>query len=507
MPKKKTTEEFIIDAISKHGNEFDYSKVIYKGNKEKVIIICKEHGEFLIRPNDHLNGVKCPKCSGNYHRTTADFIEEATLKFNHKYDYSKTIYSNNKTDIIIICPTHGEFKQTPEHHLNSPTGCPKCSAIERGLSARLTKSDFLIRSIKQHGNRYLYHKVEYSLTSVPVVIVCRQHGEFRQTPETHMNGCGCPICKNIKVGRSLKLSLEEFIYRSSNIHNFFYMYPRAKYLGNDKKICITCPIHGDFIQTAAHHMKGHGCPKCKGEKNRERLLFTTEDFIRMAKEKHGDRYDYSKVVYISSRDKVCIICKEHGEFWQTAGLHLSGANCSKCTGTFMDKDMFVEKAEKVHKYLYSYGKTDYVNTETPVIIICKEHGEFLQTPHRHLQGQGCPICAQSTGELLIYNNLKRKNILVETQKKFKACKYEKVLPFDFYLPKYDLLIEYHGEQHYEYIEFFHKNYNGFLFRQQKDKIKKDYAEKHHNFLEIPYWEFHNIEKILEEKIKQLDKQS
>ena len=127
---------------------------------------------------------------------------------------------------------------------------------------------------------------------------------------------------------------------------------------------------------------------------------TTEEFVRRAKLKHGDLYDYTKTNYISSLEKVTIVCKEHGEFPQTANKHISGRGCPKCAKESSKKDQtwttekFVSKAKEVHGNLYDYTKTADVFSKTKLIITCKEHGDFLQLPTLHLAGQGCSACGR-----------------------------------------------------------------------------------------------------------------
>ena len=126
---------------------------------------------------------------------------------------------------------------------------------------------------------------------------------------------------------------------------------------------------------------------------------TTEEFIKKARKVHGDRYDYSKVEYVTSKTKIRIVCLKHGEFSQTPEKHLLGHGCIKCHRASlakrysMGKEKFIEKATAVHNGFYDYSAVEYVNTHTHVQIICPIHGAFLQVPSSHLQGHGCPICA------------------------------------------------------------------------------------------------------------------
>ena len=146
----------------------------------------------------------------------------------------------------------------------------------------------------------------------------------------------------------------------------------------------------------------------------------TKDFIKKAIKIHGNRYDYSKVNYIDTNTKVCIICPIHGEFWQTPHNHLRGRKCKKCyfDSEKLNTISFIEKAKKVHGDKYDYSKVEYIDSKTKVCIICPKHGEFLQAPNKHLLGQGCPLCSESKLEeetrILLENN----KIRFEYQKRF-----------------------------------------------------------------------------------------
>lgn len=127
MSKKKTTEEFIKEAKILYGDKYDYSKVEYFGNKQKVCIICPKHGEFWQTPNSHLRGRGCPKCGGTAKSNTREFIKRAESVHGNKYNYSLVDYKTSKRKVKIICPEHGVFEQTPDMHLKG-RGCPKCNA-------------------------------------------------------------------------------------------------------------------------------------------------------------------------------------------------------------------------------------------------------------------------------------------------------------------------------------------------------------------------------------------
>ena len=209
---------------------------------------------------------------------------------------------------------------------------------------------------------------------------------------------------------------------------------------------------------------------------------TTENFIEKAKRIHGDKYNYNKVNYVDWKTKVCIICPKHGEFWQRPNGHLTGKGCMRCakeklSAAFkLTEEEFIEKARNVHGDKYDYNKVVYVNNHTKVCIICPKHGEFWQTPMKHLAGQGCSKCKNSSLELAVENKLKRCNIRYETHKFFKWLKLNGPQHLDFFLPDYNIAIECQGEQHYnDKTEKYSENFEKTRLR---DENKYMLLEKH-----------------------------
>jgi hypothetical protein len=192
---RKLTKEIFIEKANKiHNNKYDYSKVKYVNYYTKVIIICPIHGEFLQTPNVHLFGHGCRKCANNSISNALkydinEFIELANKKHNNVYNYDKVIYINNVTKIIITCPIHGDFTQIPRGHLNGQ-GCPKCNK-----TYKLTQKIFIKRANKLHKKFYNYDKFIFINVRTKGIIICPIHGEFLQTPNSHINNNkGCPGC-------------------------------------------------------------------------------------------------------------------------------------------------------------------------------------------------------------------------------------------------------------------------------------------------------------------------
>ena len=287
-----------------------------------------------------------------------------------------------------------------------------------------------------------------------------------------------------------RLTKDEFIKKAKEIHKGKYNYSKVDYVNNKTKVCIICPIHGEFWQTPHRHMEGDGCVKCSGLKK-----LTTDEFINESIKIHGNKYNYSNVKYINNRTKVCIICPIHGEFWQSPKAHLKGNNCPKCSHQSYKntKEEFIKKAQKIHGDKYDYSKVEYVNNHTPICIICPEHGEFWQTPNAHLSGKnGCPICFESHLEKEVDLLLNNNNIAFEREKKFEWLfnKNEKKLKLDFYLPDLNIAIECQGLQHYILVPHMGGK-KGLEKRKENDLIKREKCYEHN----IPIIYYGKKEKI------------
>lgn len=286
-----------------------------------------------------------------------------------------------------------------------------------------------------------------------------------------------------------------FIENAGKVHEEKYNYSKATYINSRTKICIICPIHGEFWQTPSSHLSGSGCPKCAKEKASRRKKLCTEEFIKKAKTVHHDKYDYARVKYKDCRTNVCIICPKHGEFWQMPYKHLQGHGCPECGSPVqLTKEMFINKAKRTHGDKYDYSKVKYCGCDIKVCIICSKHGDFWQTPSSHLQGKGCPVCNFSHLERETMTQLCKNNIDYETQKRFKWLRTDKrQMSLDFFLPAFQVAIECQGIQHYKSRGFFSEN--KLIKIRQNDKLKRELCQKHN--IKIYYIKYNDdvVEKI------------
>ena len=234
-----------------HGNEYDYSLLDSYETQSYIKVICRTHGVFETKLNNHKNGQKCAKCVGGVKKSPDYYLQKFKKIHGDRYDYSKVRYINSKDPVTIICKEHGEFQQSLGSHLKS--NCPYCSG---GVQL---DTKFIIKKFKLvHGDRYDYSKVKYSRSVEPVIIICKQHGKFKQTPSSHVSGANCPHC----VG-GVKLTWAYYLEKLQNIHGDKYDYSLVtNNPSSNDDIEINCRIHGPFIQRLSHHLGGSGCQIC-----------------------------------------------------------------------------------------------------------------------------------------------------------------------------------------------------------------------------------------------------
>lgn len=198
------------------------------------------------------------------------------------------------------------------------------------------------------------------------------------------------------------MRLETFLLKSLKKFGSKYTYPNISNLfkNNKVKINIICPEHGNFWQSPSIHINGHGCPLCAKHETIKKKSITSEIYFKKVKEKHNNKYDYSKSLFKSLKEKITIVCPAHGDFVQTANIHLKNG-CIKCRDDSyrMTLKSFLEKANKKHNYIYNYSLiTSYKNNKQKIKIICNIHGVFSLRIDNHLKGDTCPQCSYT-----IYN--------------------------------------------------------------------------------------------------------
>ena len=268
----------------------------------------------------------------------------------------------------------------------------------------MTKTEIFIEKARQiYGDKYDYSKVEYKNAYTKVCIICPTHGEFWQTPNNHLMGHGCYNC-----GKRKKTT-NDFIEESIKIHGSKYDYSKTEYTSANNKVCIICPEHGEFFIRASSHLSGCGCKKCATKNTADSQRKDIKLFIEEARAIHGNKYDYTKSEYINVNKKICIICPEHGEFWQTPNAHIR-------------------------------------------------------------LREGCPQCKNSRMCDYLTRYLTENNVIFEKEKTFEWLKYKNNMLLDYYLPEYNIAIECQGGQHFVNVKKFGGS-NGLKVIQERDYLK------------------------------------
>lgn len=318
------------------------------------------------------------------------FIEKAKIIFGDAYDYGKVpneFKSNSSVKVEIICPKHGSFFKSYGNHIIKKQGCPECAKKDKKL--KLSNDEFInrLKSI-YNSDDYSFDKVNYTGINNNIIITCKKHGDFEISPKSALyKGAKCKQCQD-KI-----LSRETFIKKANEVHHNYYDYSKVNFIASKYKVEIICPKHGSFFVSPVLHVnKCVGCAKCHYEKHGR---LTIEQFIKIANERYNNFYDYSKVKFVKHSDIIEIICPKHGSFFQSVSSHLNGSKpCPNCRKILTQQSDFIKMANEVHGLKYDYSKVDFKNMQTPVEVICPKHGSFYPSPSNHIHKKsGCPKCA------------------------------------------------------------------------------------------------------------------
>ena len=271
--------------------------------------------------------------------TKEEFINKARELHGDKYSYELVPDEfNANSKVKIVCPVHGEFEQCARTHYRK-SGCPKCALDGRVKSMRSSNDEFIAKLKTVFGDKYGTDLVEYKDGDTKVKLVCDKHGVFEKTPHELLRGNGCPVCGSERGHANRRILFDNVIKRANTIHHNKYGYEKFIYNGFFTKSTIICPIHGEFEQSMSKHLLGQGCPLCGRESSADAQRKGTDEFIAESKKKFGDKFDYSKVVYVNNKANVLLKCDKHGWFEITPQSHLSSKTGCKLCGMEITKDV------------------------------------------------------------------------------------------------------------------------------------------------------------------------
>lgn len=314
-----------------------------------------------------------------------------------------------------------------------------------------------------------------------------------------------------------KLTQEEAEARLKTLAPEF-IYPPFIYKGSAAPIKAICPIHGEFITSIDKITAGYRCPKCGMDRliKKNKSVRPPEVLSNLVKERFKDRpLDFSESEFKGSRDEIVFKCELHG-YKKSIPIYLlrNIYGCDECARieahntkreTFEE---FVEKSRNAHPDVeYDYSFVNLLDCDTPVEIVCPKGHHFWQTPYNHYNGADCTICKESKGERRIALWLDNHNISYTRQHRINPLKYvlfgRNKFKVDFFLPDFNIIIEFHGKQHYIRVESWHTE-EEFQNQQDRDRRLRDYCKKNGiKLIEIPYTKLKEIDKILDKKIGRL----
>lgn len=398
--KSKGRDKFITQSNELYGTTYDYSKVVYINNSDKVTIFCNVHQkEFTQTPKRHLLGVGCTDCLSEKtnKKRTETFISKAIEIHGHKYDYSKVEYKGMLNKVSIICKVHGIFEQTPSGHYVT-SGCAQCSTVTSSQTRKNNEGfSFLKRVEKLYEGKYDYSLAKYKGNNVHIKILCPIHGEFQQTPIQHSKGVGCNKC-NIYDSMT---PTEYFISKSKEIHGDTYDYTNSIFTHSNNKVDIICPTHGAFSQEARNHSSaGSGCPKCVGNTSKNETVIM--DHIRQLGfeviQSNRDLIPPLEVDITIPSKKVVI--EYNGLYWHSEkfgkdrNYHKNKTNLCKYKGyrlIHIWEDDFINNPERELGFIkYSLGLCDKEKIyarKTEVRKIPNKEGRLFLDKY-HIQGSG-----------------------------------------------------------------------------------------------------------------------
>lgn len=357
--------------------------------------------------------------------------------------------------------------------------------MEKRKAYRHTKESFVEKAKSIHGDKYSYDLVDYKNIRTKVVITCPIHGNFEQTPKSHMNGQGCPICGKLKANslfdnqyrKNHRKTAEEF--QSELKEKFGDKYTLlSEFKGMREPIRVFCNAidengvpHGEILTRADYLLSGHGCEKCGRKKFRDTIkqrqkkpkkprikkvnprIVSFEKFEERLKNIAGDKLSVSREDFKNMNTRMKVVCNECGHvFYRTPTfLTLNKQSCPECNKKRLSVERtkttkeFIRQASEIHNGYYSYEKTVYTSSSDKVVVTCPEHGDFLIEANSHLQGHGCPMhyCNKSKQEIeiqeFVANCIGAENCVFNTRQVLPTNK-----ELDVYIPSMNIAIEYDG---------------------------------------------------------------
>lgn len=407
-------------------------------------------------------------------------------------------YNGYNTKIKHRCKLDGYIWNATPGNVLGGKGCPECDRKKRREEHLKTNDEYVTEL--QSKRPEVISLETYKGSNVKIKHKCLRHDYvWSASPGNVLNGNGCPLCKSEKIILSKTKTTDKYVkeLEDKNIS----VIPLEDYKGAKTKIMHKCLKHDvEWSAMPTNVLRGAGCPKCWVEKIRKQRAKTQDEYVKEVNKINP----HIEVIgeYINAKTPIMHHCLKHNVYWSTMPESiLNGSGCPTCGIEKMTKshEQYVLDVARVNPYIEVIG--EYKDSGIPILHKCKKDGyEWMAEPHMILVGHGCPVCYETNGERMVRRFLEDNNIEYEVQKRFNDCREEKPLPFDFYLPEYNSIIEYDGEHHYFPIDFsgYGKEWAEQYFEKtiMHDEIKNEYCKKNNiHLLRIPY--FADIESELQ----------
>ena len=527
---RKSKDRFVEQARKIWGDQYDYTDSIYIHGKKSITIYCPKH-DYHFRVAMAQNHILPPH--GNTFKPTACPVCQYERQYGKEFgtnwrDFLKLSAKNNRVGLIQPEPKKRPIK-TPEQ-IASEKAEREARAearrreeqayIDKWKAKNLKEAHFLEKLQSRYPDMYDTHLVDYKDKDNRITLICHTHGEFRINArqlfgDSKHKAHGCWRCAGLipPDERTPTMTADEFFQRMHQLYDATELdFMTSEFHGIKKNVTAYCRKHGAITHPVSYWLEGKGCEYCNGK-------FYPPDFLQRARKAQGQEYAYRGVnKIVSTASRVMVHCGNPNHKWHRmiVWLVLQGSKCRECAGRHQPLEQRCQEwiAKCIEKYgegRYDYSRAheDYVNNDSLVWIRCCIHNHwFKTTPDNNLRtvNGSCPKCSiefrESEGEATIrrwllkhdITNFKQDEVTMPNENP--RCKRQYLRP-DFWLPDYNLFIEYNGEQHYEDVDYFFDDDFTFEDQQIRDQTLRDYCRKNNiQLLEIPYTEFDKIGEIL-----------
>ena len=391
-------------------------------------------------------------------------------------------YIDAKTKILHMCKIdQHQWYATPDHILRG-RGCPKCCRATKKTHVQYV-SELLAK------NKQIIVLEQYVNTATKILHKCLIDGyEWLVTPSDMLLGQGCPVCagKKVLIGVNDLVTTHPDIAKEWDYNKNGSLLPTQVSYGSSKKVwwkCCTCNYEWESLISS--RSRGTGCPICGIRQNTEKRTKSHNQYIKDVQQINPNIVVIEK--YVNSQTPILHKCKIDGHEWYARPMNiLKGRGCPKCTKHIhKTQKQYITEVSEINPDIIVLGQ--YINTNTKILHQCKiDNYKWEVKPTHILSGHGCPMCNRSIGEKDIEKYLHNQNIIFVPQYIFDDCRNIRPLPFDFYLPDYNMCIEYDGIQHFEPVDAF-GGQESLKKQQLNDEIKTQYCKNHNiKLLRINY---------------------